>query len=444
VHPQRSLDAAHADLERLLAGPSLARQTTAQSAVLHAIAEQVQALCDHLAALADAAAAIAANHSLPAPQLPLDQPLPLAERIADALPNALVMAAAFVLMFLLWVHLQWPPMGLMGVLMAVVLIGIETMNDKPALQLGRRVAVGAAVGLVVTAPMYLLVLPRLTGFAELALVLFPFYYAIVYWFHALPPPRQMPFLGMGLMAILMLQLSPQQSYDAAAWLGSALSVLTGFVVALTLLAIFRGMTPQERLRRTLRNVLIRLGEANLVLDDRARPDFDHQLGGFEQRIRRAQQDLADVAPLAYDRHVRSNDPARVEALLNAVGSLLLRFRALQHSRARWRSTIDDGRVRTDLGKQFRAAYAQVLDAFREKLDHPQITPSLAALDAIHPCLQRELKRVDKLRRADTEEAVATTYMLSVIGHYVAVARALRDCAEPLEAIDWAAWRVPRF
>ncbi|QVL50893.1 MAG: hypothetical protein KFB96_11090 [Thiocapsa sp.] len=55
----------------------------------------------------------------------------------------------------------------------------------------------------------------------------------------------------------------------------------------------------------------------------------------------------------------------------------------------------------------------------------------------------EVARVDALRRGG-DPPPGAVYILGIAGHYIGVARGLRTFAEALEAIDWAAWRVPRF
>ncbi len=140
------------------------------------------------------------------------------------------------------------------------------------------------------------------------------------------------------MAILMVQLEPTQTYSAAGYLGLALGILTGFSVGITLLGIFGGRSPQEHLRRTLKDLL---------------------------------------------------------------------------------ATLD------------------------RKLDQPHHPVSLAALDTTRDTALSEVARVDAMRRGG-DPPPGAIYIPGIAGHYIGVARGLRTFAEALEAIDWGAWRLPRF
>lgn len=445
--PADALTAARQCLGRLSADPGHAPEAVAESALLHATAFALNGLIARVAGLADAAVALAAGRSLPASALAAEVRPPLAERLARTLPNALVAVAGFWLMAVLWIELQWPPVGVIGLTMVIVVIGVETLANVPVHRRARRLAIGGAAGALLTAPVYFAVMPQLDGFLALSLVLFVFYYPILYFFHALPPPSNVFFLGAGLMAILMVQLEPTQTYSVAGYFGLALSILTGFIVGITLLGIFGGRSPQEHLRRTLKDLLATLDRALDDLADRNRPDFSGTLVRYEQRLRAELQSLAEIVPMAYAAHTPANDRERIDTLLDAVEMLLIRLDALQRARARWREECGADREhncpRTDFGRHWRDAFQATLRELLRKLDQPRNPVSLAALDANRDLALSEVARVDALRRGG-DPPPGAVYILGIAGHYIGVARGLRTFAEALEAIDWAAWRLPRF
>ncbi|WP_296810651.1 FUSC family protein [Thiocapsa sp.] len=445
--PADALTAARKCLGRLSADPGREPAAVAESALLHATVFALKVLITRVDGLADASVALAAGRALPVTALAAEVRQPLGERTARALPNALVAAAGFWLMALLWVELQWPPFGVIGLTMVIVVIGVETLANVPVHRRARRLAIGGVAGALLTAPVYFAVMPQLDGFLALSLVLFIFYYPILYFFHALPPPRNLFFLGAALMAILMVQLEPSQTYSATGYLGLSLSILTGFIVGITLLAIFGGGSPQEHLRRTLKNLLGTLDRALGDLADRNRPDFAGTLVRYEQRLRAELQSLAEIVPMAYAAHTPANDRERIDALLDAVETLLIRLGALQRARARWREECGADREnncpRTDFGRHWREAFQATLRELLCKLDQPGSRVSLAALDANRDFALSEVARVDALRRGG-DPPPGASYILGIAGHYIGVARGLRTFAEALEAIDWAAWRLPRF
>ena len=433
-----------ARLTETAAGAAMAPRSRA---IVQAAAHQLGGLIDAVDDLAGVASALRAGKSLPAEALPPEPRMPLADRLRRGLPYALVAMAAFWLMALVYIGIQWPPVGLMGFMFAVVVVGIEAISDMPAQQPGRLVALGALIGCMLMAPIHLLVMPRLDGFFELALVLFPVYYALLYFYHALPPLANNVFLGIALMAVVMLRIEPTQTYSVVAYVDTGVSLLSGFAVGLMLLSITLGMTPQERFRRTLKSLLADLDRTLGDLHDRTRADFDLRLRVHEQRLRALLQGLAQVAPLAYSRHVPANDRDRIQALLGAAEALFMRTRALQHARSRWSAGNLPAGVRclpdTGLGKGFRDALRLGLRELLARLDQPDSKIDLAALDALRGRLRQELARIDRERRA-ADEPDAYAYLLAVAGHYIGVARALRELAQAIDAIDWGAWRQPRF
>lgn len=444
---QAAVRAARQRLERLSAETSGQAREPAEIALLYAAGFALRGLILQTGHLADAASAVRAGRTLPDASLPSEMPVPPGERFRRALPGALIAAVGFWVMALLWIGLQWPPEGVIGLTMVVVVVGIETLANTPVHRRGQRITIGVVAGALLTAPLYFVVMPQLNGFVELALVLFPFYFAILYFFHALPPPRNVPFLGIGLMAILMIQLEPAQTYNAAGYVSEALSILTGLIVGIALIDIAAGKPPRERLRCTLRSLLATLDRALGELADRDRPDFMQTFAQYDQRLRGDLLILAEIVPFAYASHVPGNDQTRIDELLDAVETLCLRFGALQRARARWtdESVGNPGLScpRTDFGRRWREAFRATLEGFVRRLDHPGTSASLDALDANRDWVLSEIARIDAQRQG-SEQPAGAAYVLAIAGHYIGVARALRTLAEALDAIDWAAWRAARF
>ncbi|NEX16000.1 MAG: hypothetical protein C1943_05020 [Halochromatium sp.] len=447
-----SLDRARRHGDALLSAPALAVHSGRESALLHAFAGQLGRLIELVDAQHQTSLAIAAGRSLPRSELPLEPQPPLSEQLRTALPNALLVAVIFWTLALTWIQFQWPPSGFLGVLMGVVLIGIETLQNAPALEPGRRIALGVALGMLVTAPVYLLLMPQLQGFAELALVLFPLYFSISYFIHALTPPNNLPFTGMGLMAIIMVSLEPQQTFDAVSYFDTGLSVLTGFAVALIFLSIAQSLPPRERLRRLTLQLLRLLQRAQTDLADLSQTDFAAQLARHELGLRESLKALDQVAPLAAKARPATGDPEQVQALTDALQRLVLTIKGLHRARAPWSGGARARILQTTLGKTLSPVILQTLEGFSLRLERPSArtsistttstTTSTAALDDARRLVVAELERLDQARRSGDE--TPAVYTLMIAGQYIAVAHALRNLAASLEAIDWPAWRVSRF
>jgi uncharacterized membrane protein YccC len=425
-----------------------ARGDALRLAVLH----QCRALVAEAAQLARAAEALATGRALPAgerPAAPARAPWRnLKAGLPAGLSHALAAVIAFWVVLLLWFQWQWPPAGFIGALMAVIIIGIDTLNDLPAEHPGQRVFIGALAGCVLTAPVYLLVMPRLDGFVELALVLFPFYYAGLYLFHAHAKPHNLYFLGLLVMGILMPALAPEQQISLIGYLNAALSVLSGFLLGLLVLGLLVGQRPHQVFKRGLRDLLLGIARSQRALAYRSRPDFARLVQASEDAQRAQLQRLARIAPLAGDPAAPQNDQARIDALLVAAQSLSIRARALQRARLHAGSPgrLQGGR-RLPLGRRYRRVFGVLLRQLAARLEQPGVEVRVDALDRLRAWAVPELARLaarDGARMDDPQERAARTYLLAIVGHYIGVARALREFNAAVDAIDWAAWRQPRF
>lgn len=442
-----AIDAALAEVEarrqRLLTGPSLARQTAGDSALAHALTAQLEALSANVQRLAEASAALGTGRTLPMHDLPPEPRVPWRARFELAFPNALAMGLSFWLLVPIWVGLQWPPDGLLAVVMALVLIGGHTLQKTSALQPAMLTLLGFLLGIISTAPIYLLLLPRLDGFLALVLVLFPVYFAITYFLHALQPPYQLTALRVGILAIMLLNLEPQQTYDALGYFNTALTFATGLLIAVAALAMVRDSTPQEQLRRRIKRLLSQLSSAQQGLANLKAPGIAAAVSRYDQQLRAELQGLTELLSSAYSPQVPGNDGERIQALGDALRGLVTRFRGLQQARLRWGIGMRRQGLGTSLGRQLLQPFFSTFEAFRDKLDHPTKAASVAALDAITDEVRAELSRIDSYRRSEQVNP-DNVYILTIAGHYVAVMHALRELAAALDDIDWAAWRAQRF
>lgn len=429
--------------QRLLRGPSLAQQSAGDSALAHALAEQLGALATGVQRLTEASTAVAARRALALQKLPAEPRVPWQIRLSLALPNAIAMGLSFWALIPIWIAFQWPPDGLLAVVMALVLIGGHTLQKTTVMQPARLTLIGFMIGIVATAPIYFLVLPRLDGFFALALVLFPIYFTIAYFLHALQPPYQLTVLRIGILAIMLLNLGPAQTYDAVGYIDTALTFATGFLVGVAALALLRGKTPQEQLRHRIKRLLRHLSTAQRALADLDDPAFASRVSRYDQQFRAELQRLTELLPWSYTPRVARNDRDRIQALGDAVEGLVTRFRGLQQARLQWGVMVRSQGLGTRLGQQLLEPLVSTYQALSHKLDQPAAPASVAALDAIASDVRAELARIDDYRHSEQANH-NSIYTLTIAGHYIAVTHALRDLAAALDALDWPAWRAQQL
>lgn len=439
---QAALDKVESRCQRILTGPSLAQQAGSESALAYALTAQLQALASHVQRLTEASIAVTSGRALPQGKRAPEPVAPARTRVALALPNALAMGLAFWVLVLIWIQVQWPPQGLLAVVMALVIIGGQTLQKTTMLEPVKLTLLGFLIGIIIAAPIYLLVMPQLTGYFQLALLLFPVYFTITYFLHALSPPYHLVFLRIGIVMTLLLNLEPHQVYNAVGYIDAAVAVATGFLVGVMALALMRGSTPQERLRRCIKHLLSELSTAQQALSDLNRRGLDATLSRLEQALRVELQTLSELLSSAYAAQVPQNDPERIQTLGDAVQGLVTRFRGLQHARLHWGVQLQRQGLGTMLGRQLLEPFVTTFEGFIHKLDDPKAPASVAALEAIAADVRSELSRIDGYRHSE-QISPDSVYTLTIAGHYIAVMHALRDLAAALDGIDWAAWRRNR-
>lgn len=429
--------------QRLLTGPSLARQSGGDSALAHALVAQLQALTSNVRQLAQASCAVATGRILPPAQLGAEPSLTWYQRLTMAAPNAVAMGFAFWIAILIWIEFQWPAEGLLAVVMALVVIGGHSLQKTTLLQPAKLTLLGFVIGIMVTAPIYLLLMPQLDGFIQLALALFPIYFAISYFLFVLPPPHHLIFLRIGILSIMLLNLEPHQVYNGVGYINAVLSAATGFLIGVTALALVRGATPQQQVRRSIKRLLSHLSHAQQRLADLDRPGIASVLAQYDQQLRNEQQALTELLSACYSSQAPQNNQERILVLGDAIFGLVTRFRGLQSARVRWGVALRRQGLGTSLGQQLLTPLVATYDAFKHTLDCPASSATVAALDVCVQDVRRELARIDGYRRSEQVSADAV-YTLSIAGHYLALMHALRDLASALNGIDWVAWCRARF
>lgn len=264
-----------------------------------------------------------------------------------------------------WMALGWAD-GFYGFMQACVFPGLFAAAPNPVAVV-RQVSGGFVIGFLLTAPLFLGVMPLLDGYAELALALLPVLLLGGYWIAK--PATTGRGLGMLLMLFVGTMITNSIDYDVAAFLNRVISTLIGFgIVAfvLTVLPLTRDPWVLRRLRRALRTQLevaafaplpeartrFESGAIDLLLqlvsrqagDDHAtRRDFEHGLAILEAgyallrlreagetdpaalRARLAQLDRGVVGPppSAAD----DTAPSRIDALGAATADALLQLAA---------------------------------------------------------------------------------------------------------------------
>lgn len=171
--------------------------------------------------------------------------------IADPLPallNGLRVFLAVLLTSAFWVVSAWPNGAFAIVFAAIGTLVFGSFGDQ-ARAFAKDYAIGAATMVGLGGVLYFAVLPGLSTFPALLALLFLLYVPLGVlqagsW-------HNVAFLGMSIAALPLLGVGNPTSYDAAAYLNLALSIVTGTVIGTLFFTLLPMIPPQQRARRLI-------------------------------------------------------------------------------------------------------------------------------------------------------------------------------------------------
>lgn len=185
---------------------------------------------------------------------------------ADHLMAALAGLTAMIVIVLIcafWIGTAWPE-GALAAMMAAVACSLGASLDDPATFV-LNFLIGTAVGIVIAGVYLFAILPTISGFAMLALVLAPLFIALAA-FAAMPAyfPMALPVL---LGVSTMLGLENRMSFDFASFANAAIAQLVAMAAAAAALRVARASGVQYAIERIV--ALIHRDLARLARGDRA-------------------------------------------------------------------------------------------------------------------------------------------------------------------------------
>jgi hypothetical protein len=223
-----------------------------------------------------------------------------------------------------------------------------------------------------------------------------------------------------------------------------MSVLTGLLLSTGILALMADVPTWERLRRTLRALLVSLDHTIRALDDRNRPDAAGLYAEAHQRLRAGMLTLVEIARFAGAGRPSGRDETSAARLVDAIETLLIRYAALEQARARWTQECGpEGErrcPRTQFGQGWRDAFDTTLRDLIRYLDDRRSPLGCDALDAQRDRAWSELEQI-RMSRADAAPTPGMVYVLGIAGHYAGVSRALRELVEAVRPIAWDGQRI---
>jgi len=367
---------------------------------------------------------------------------------ARFVPDPERITAAVRVMLILW--LTWLAViyvndiaGGTGLVSMVVAIGmvLATMPQLAVWQL----VVPVTTSVLFASSLYIFVMPKLSSFTSLGLLIFAATFAICYLFAA---PRQMLGRAFGLaMFVVIAAISNQQTYSFLHVANTALM----FPIAFLIIAVTAYIPFSPRPERAVLRLLGRFFRSSEYLMSSTRWDpgrsqtrLDLWRKTFHTReVSTLPVKLGTWSPHIDSRALRGTSPQQVQALVNSLQALSYRMQELLEARGSPQAQL----LVQELLADFRAWRLRVQatfqrlaadptagerDAFRNKLT--------GIMDRIEQRVEETLDKAPDGQLSDRDEE--NFYRL--LGAYRSVSEALVNYAGNAADINWDSWHEERF
>lgn len=358
----------------------------------------------------------------------------------DRLAEAVRLAASAWLVFLAVVFIPGLPGGLGTVATAVVVLASITSPVMPNVSITGMLGPVLA-GATCAFPVYFFLMPALSEFYQLALVLFSVTFSIAYVLHE---PRQ----GLSRILILLLFMSlihvtNQQGYSFSFFVNTVLQwcVFIGLLTVTHYVPV-SGQPDQvfpRMVRRMLQSsaYLLSLGWRTTSRPSHWRTAFhQHEVATLPQKLATWGRALPPAA-------LGSATPDQLQVLVTSLQGLSLRIEALLVARAAPQAEARVDQLRDDM----RTWIAEVQKVFAQLAATPEAIDPVDLRAQLDFMLARIEQRIETAVNTADEAAVSAednANMVRLLGAYRGLSQALIAIANRSTAIDWGRLREARF
>jgi hypothetical protein len=352
----------------------------------------------------------------------------------DHLRGATLVAATVLAGFLLWVFVNPPGHAswfMFPAIIAMMVAGTQQLSAKGFI---RPTAIALALGIAI----YVFVLPKLSTFAELGVVLFAAMFAVNYFFHGIGQ-----FAGM--VGVLMgISVQHQQAYSFAAMANTYVFVLSTFILVYAMSYMIQSPRPEKAVlwlvRRFFRSA--RFLVARTASD--ATGAFERwRVAWHRQELQRLPSKISAWSKAIDRKAFPANTPERVDDLVTALQAMAHRIDELLDSRA----AVSSRSLALTLADDIREWRVRLESVFAAWALSPE-TAAAEELGAPSSDWRRALdERIDVATRGEQAATVDDAdwrCFYTLLGGYRGVSAAILSYDDSARQIDWAAWREERF
>lgn len=355
----------------------------------------------------------------------------------DHLRAAAYAAAATCAGFLVYIFVDPPGhSGWLSLLGTIALVTVGTLQLRLTL-----FVMPLAVAALLSSFVYVFVMPQLSTYYELGLLLFVCMFINRYFFSGLAQ-------AMGNLAIInLMPIQNQQSYNFAAQANTILFMIMVFLFLFVLSHIMSSPRPEKKvladIGRFFRGVEFLM--SRLTIEPGRSPSIIERwkIALYRHEMKSLPGKIETWAKAIDQKKFSSNRPAQVQSLVTTLRGLVYRIEYLLATG----STRQAEALTQEMREDIRTWRASIESTFTKWSENPEAGPAADLEKRLAGGLHRLEERIDEtLGRADMEtlgdEDGENFYRL--LGAYRGICEAAVAYAGSAGSIDWACWREEKF
>ncbi|MGD8994190.1 MAG: FUSC family protein [Syntrophobacterales bacterium] len=359
----------------------------------------------------------------------------------DRLGAAIMVMATLWIAFLIWVYIDPPGHNIFVQLTTTFAMAAAMMPQVPV----STMLLPFGLGSIFAGVIYIFIMPHLSGYAELGVLIFAVTFAIYYLFWE---PRQILAKMGGIVTfIVLISVQNQQTYSFAKYANSAAMFMLGIALVVATAYIPTSPRPEKKFLRLLRRFFrhAELLMSRMALDSKKQGGWVERwkMMLFQNDLLELPQKLAVFGGQIDRRFFPGTTSEQVQTLVNSLRALALRLKDLVGAGGRpqaeplVRELLEDVRGwRQAIEVVFRVWAGKLSAESAGKLEK-RLEEKLSTMESR---INETFNRIepDKLK----DEDYVNFYRL--LGSYRGLSEALVGYVQLAQGINWMQWEEARF
>ena len=355
----------------------------------------------------------------------------------DHLRGAALVAATVVAGFLLWVYVNPPGHAGWMMLRPILAMMVAGRQQLTATVFIRPTAIALALGIAV----YVFVLPRLSTFAELGVVLFAAMFAVNYFFKGIG-------VFAGMVGVLMgISVQHQQAYSFAAMANSYIFTLGAFVLVYAMSYAIQSPRPEKAvlylIRRFFRSARFLIASAASESTGSRSPFMRWRVAWHRQELHGLPSKIEAWSKAIHYRALPENTTERIEALVVRMQAVVYRIDELLDAEGTAAAPSLAVALPDDI-RAWRARRESALKEWEWRRDSAAAAALREHLSDWRDELERRVEALGAEQRDDEIEDDAWRRFYALLGGYRGVSGTLLAYDDQARQIDWASLQEERF